>query len=321
MRVLVTGAAGFIGSHLVEFLLAHGHDVVGVDCFRPHYDVEARQHNLAEVQESPFAAQRFSFFTEDLVTTDLGPLLEGTSAVFHLAGRPGVRDSWGSSFSSYLHDNIFVTQRIAEGMLEFGVPRIVFASSSSVYGELGDRVKAGEHDEPRPLSPYGVTKLAAERLLLSYQDCFGIDVVALRYFTIYGPRQRNDMAIQKFIQAGLRKEKIFVYGDGTQQRALTFVEDCVRATIAGLSLPPAVYNVAGEKVVSLHQILDVIDAALPEPLQRVYSARQAGDVSATVADTSRLQASGFAAVVPFEEGIAQQVATEKKHFALLRERA
>ncbi len=302
MRTIVTGSAGFIGSHLTESLLDAGHDVIGVDAFRPHYSVARRRENLTA------ALTNSSFELAECDVASIDPsILDGVDVVFHLAGRPGVRDSWGDTFDIYVDDNIRATRKLLDTMVATGVPRLVLASSSSVYGELGNRSKASEDDACRPKSPYGVTKLAAERLAVAYQDSFGIDVAALRYFTIYGPRQRPDMAIQKFIEAGLRGDPIEIYGDGEQRRDVTFVGDCVQATVAAAEIEPGVYNVAGGSIVSLNDIIDVIESAIGHRFDRHYTAVQAGDVRVTSADVGRIRATGVKAITSLADGIEQQV--------------
>lgn len=313
MRLVVTGAAGFIGSSLSSALLEDGHDVVGIDTFRKHYDTRRREMYVSRLTSH----ERFELTVLDLAADPLDGVVDGADAIFHLAGRPGVRDSWGGAFDDYAIDNIVATRRVLDAAVHHEVPRIVYASSSSVYGELGKRTQARETDTLRPRSPYGVTKLAGELLALTYQDNMGIDAVALRYFTIYGPGQRPDMATQKFIEKSLRGEEIQVFGDGFQRRDVTFIDDCVRATAAGLTLPPNVYNVAGGSVVTLNEIMDGIDAALGFRMKRIYTQAQAGDVSVTSADVSRLRAQGVDADMPLSDGIKHQVEFTRNQVAPL----
>src|SRR5215213_5528429 len=227
MTALVTGAAGFIGSHLADRLLADGVEVRAVDRLSDYYDVDLKRANLANLETH----SSFSFLEGDLNQTELGPLLDGVEVVFHLAAQPGVRASWGREFEIYLSDNLLATQRLLEECRERELRRFVFASSSSIYGDA-ERFPTKETDPPAPVSPYGVTKLAAEHLSRQYFGGFGVPTVGLRYFTIFGPRQRPDMAFNRFIRAGLDGEAIDVYGDGLQERDFTYVGDAVEATVA-----------------------------------------------------------------------------------------
>jgi len=225
-RMVVTGAAGFIGSHVCEALVARGHDVVGIDSFSDYYDVAQKRDNLSALSGD----RRFQLIEGSLSALDLGPLLEGASVVFHLAAQAGVRKSWGAEFERYIEDNIRATQRLCEAM-KGRTARLVYSSSSSVYGQTA-RLPMCEDHPTRPLSPYGVTKLAAEALCLLYGANHGLPVACLRYFTVYGPRQRPDMAFHRFIRAALRGEPIEVYGSGTQTRDFTFIADAVAANLA-----------------------------------------------------------------------------------------
>ncbi len=244
-RVLVTGAAGFIGSHLVDRLLGLGHEVVGIDRRSPRSDRLAR-HNL----QAALAHSRFTWAEVDLADADLEPLLDGAGCVFHLAAVPGVRASWGERFAAYVNANVLATQRLLNACERVGVPRLVHASSSSVYGPAPAPSK--ECDPTRPLSPYGVTKLAGEQLCLAHavRPDTTVQVVALRYFTVYGPRQRPDMAISRLLAAALTGGRYPLFGDGTQRREFTFVDDVVTATVAvaevtadAVTPAPAVINV------------------------------------------------------------------------------
>ena len=239
MRVVVTGAAGFIGSHLTERLLANGHDVVGIDCFTDYYDRDLKEKNL----EPSRAHARFTFAEIDLVDADLKPALDGAAIVYHLAGQPGVRPSWGNQFDQYVRDNVIATQRLLECLKGNPIQRFVFAGSSSVYGDA-EMFPTKESALPRPVSPYGVTKLAAEHLTHLYTQNFGIPAVSVRYFTVYGPRQRPDMAFARFMEALSDGEEIEVYGDGEQTREFTYVSDAVEGTIraAGADVVGQIFN-------------------------------------------------------------------------------
>jgi nucleoside-diphosphate-sugar epimerase len=256
MKVVVTGAAGFIGSHLTEKLLAGGNDVVGIDCFTDYYERDIKEKNL----EPARGHARFSFEELDLVDDDLGPALDGASVVYHLAGQPGVRPSWGSQFDQYVRDNIIATQRLLEGLKGSPIKRLVFAGSSSVYGDA-EMFPTRESALPRPVSPYGVTKLAAEHLTHLYTRNFDIPAVSVRYFTVYGPRQRPDMAFARFMRALSDGQEIEVYGDGEQTREFTYVSDAVEGTIkaAGADVIGQVFNLGGGSRVTVNQVLATLE--------------------------------------------------------------
>jgi nucleoside-diphosphate-sugar epimerase len=256
MKVVVTGAAGFIGSHLTEKLLAGGNDVVGIDCFTDYYERDIKEKNL----EPARGHARFSFEELDLVDDDLGPALDGASVVYHLAGQPGVRPSWGSQFDQYVRDNIIATQRLLEGLKGSPIKRLVFAGSSSVYGDA-EMFPTRESALPRPVSPYGVTKLAAEHLTHLYTRNFDIPAVSVRYFTVYGPRQRPDMAFARFMRALSDGQEIEVYGDGEQTREFTYVSDAVAGTIkaAGADVIGQVFNLGGGSRVTVNQVLATLE--------------------------------------------------------------
>lgn len=252
MRVVVTGAAGFIGSHLSERLVADGHDVLGLDSFTDYYSRDSKERNL----EAARAHRNFSFEELDLVVADLKAALEGAEVVYHLAGQPGVRPSWGHQFDNYARDNILATQRLLEHLKGSPLRRFVFAGSSSVYGDA-ESFPTRESALPRPVSPYGVTKLAAEHLAFLYTRNFGLPVVSVRYFTVYGPRQRPDMAFSRFMSALSAGEPIEVYGDGEQTREFTYVSDAVEGTIkaAAADVAGQVFNLGGGSRVTINKVL------------------------------------------------------------------
>ncbi|GAC1508564.1 MAG: NAD-dependent epimerase/dehydratase family protein [Candidatus Dormibacteraceae bacterium] len=254
--VVVTGAAGFIGSHLCERLLALGHRVVGIDSFTDYYDRALKEQNLKASTAHP----DFTFEELDLVESDLGQVLRGADVVYHLAGRPGVRPSWGEQFDSYVRDNIVATQRLLECLKETPVKRLVFTGSSSVYGDA-EMFPTKESALPRPVSPYGVTKLAAEHLTLLYAKNFGLPVVSVRYFTVYGPRQRPDMAFARFMQALADGERIQIFGDGEQTREFTYVADAVEGTIkaATADVVGQVFNLGGGSRVTINRVLATLE--------------------------------------------------------------
>ena len=293
MRYVVTGAAGFIGSHLAEALLADGHDVRALDCLTPYYDPRLKEENAAALD-----LERV-----DLAEDDLD--FAGADAVFHLAGQPGVR-SFGSVFPDYLRDNALATQRVLEAAAAAEV-RVVFASSSSVYGDA-ERFPTGEDVEPRPVSPYGVTKLACEHLARTYARSFGVDAVTLRYFTVYGPRQRPDMAFARMIGALGAGQPFELYGDGSRSREFTYVGDAVRATIAALEAPTgAVYNVGGGSEASMEEAIALLGRVTGRELRVERTQAAAGDMRRTAADTSRIRSElGWSPTTGLEDGLRLQ---------------
>jgi nucleoside-diphosphate-sugar epimerase len=305
-RVLVTGAAGFIGSHVVDALLAEGHSVVAVDRRSPVDDPIAAV-NMADVG----ASSRLTLVVADLGTADLARLLTGCDTVFHLAAVPGVRDSWGDRFAAYLEANVQVTQRLLEACCRAGVRRMVVASSSSIYGPASGPSK--ETDPPRPVSPYAVTKLAAEHLCSVYADRTGsvTTVVMLRYFTVYGPRQRPDMAIGRVLASALSGVRFQLYGDGTQRRDFTHVAEVVDATIAAAQVPArgaVVINVGGGATYSMREVLRVVEEFTGRPVPVATAAARPGDVTVTSADVGLARRLlGYRPQVPLREGIRNQL--------------
>jgi len=304
MKALVTGAAGFIGSHLSAALLDRGATVVAVDCFTDYYARSIKEKNLDENRPRP----GFQFVETAIADADLEGLLEGVTHVFHLAAQAGVRKSWGRDFKAYTINNVDATQTLLEACVGRPVERFVYASSSSVYGDAA-AIPMRESALPRPLSPYGVTKLAAEHLCMLYQANHGVPACAMRYFTVYGPRQRPDMAFHRFIKAALREEPISLYGDGGQTRDFTFVADAVAATIAAgeRGVPGRAYNVGGGSRVSMNDVLHIIERIGGHPLRITREAAQKGDMRDTYADTTRARADlGFVPSISLEEGIQEQ---------------
>jgi len=304
---LVTGVAGFIGSHLAERLLAEGYDVFGVDCFTDHYPRSLKEANLQRLSPSP----GFRFFPLDLRFADLRPLLSGVAYIFHQAAQPGVRSSWGTEFELYVQHNVLATQRLLEAVKDVGhdLRRFVFASSSSVYGEV-EELPVREECLPRPYSPYGVTKLAAEHLCVLYHRNFGLPTISLRYFTVYGPRQRPDMAFRRFTTAMLSGEPLQVYGDGEQTRDFTFVSDAVQANLLAMQQGDdgGVYNIGGGSRVTVNETIRMLERITGVAAQIVYRPLQHGDVRDTWADTSRARAElGFLPQVSLEEGLRAEV--------------
>jgi UDP-glucuronate 4-epimerase len=306
MRALVTGCAGFIGSHLTESLLKDGHEVLGVDCFTDNYE---RSQKLANLRTA-LGFESFRFARCDLAGTDVSRLLDGCDTVFHLAAEPGVRSSWGSRFDVYLRNNVAATQRLLEAALALPDLRFVYASSSSVYGQA-ERLPTPEDARPQPLSPYGVTKLGAEQLCLLYHANHGVETVALRYFSVYGPRQRPDMAFNRFCRAALADEPITLFGDGRQTRDFTYVADVVAATRAAALSPAApggVYNVGGGSRVSLRETLDVLAAVSGRDLDVRCAEREHGDVADTGADIARARRDlGFTPRTSLDAGLSAEL--------------
>jgi len=307
-HVVVTGAAGFIGSHLAETLLDRGHDVIGIDAFTGRYAPADKWGNLSGLLARP----GFELHRVDLATADVGSLLAGATAVFHLAAQPGVRTSFGPGFSGYLHDNVLATQRLLESCVRAEVPRLVFASSSSVYGD-SPSYPTTEESRTRPVSPYGVTKLAAEHLCQAYARLAAPSMVVaiLRYFTVYGPRQRPDMGFRRFIEAALGDRPIVVYGDGRQTRDFTYVDDVVRATLLAMAAPveAEAINIGGGHQVSLNEAIDLIGAATGRRLRTDRRPPLAGDARHTGADGTRAEALlGYRPETGLATGLAAQVA-------------
>ena len=304
MKAVVTGTAGFIGSHLAQGLLDDGFEVVGIDAFVDYYPRQAKEKNLAPLRDH----RAFRFVEGQVQSLDLRPLLEGAAHVYHLAAQAGVRASWGRDFSLYTDHNVLATQRLLEAALESGRPRIVYASSSSVYGDT-NAMPLREDSPCRPVSPYGVTKLAAEHLGHLYERNHGLPVTSLRYFTVYGPRQRPDMAFHRFLKAARDGEPIRVFGDGEQTRDFTFVADIVQATrAAALSgRPGTAYNVGGGERVSLNAVLKTIEGITGRPFDVRREAPQKGDMRDTAADTSAARRDlGFRSTVSLAEGLGRE---------------
>jgi nucleoside-diphosphate-sugar epimerase len=298
---LVTGAAGFVGSHLTERLVAEGWRVRAVDCLTDYYDVGQKRANAD--------ALPVEVLDDDLRTCDVAALLDGVSAVFHQAGQPGVRASW-DAFDTYVGHNVLATQRLLAASAGAGLERFVFASSSSVYGDA-ERYPTTEDDLPAPRSPYGVTKLAAEHLCGVYAANHGVPTVSLRYFTVFGPRQRPDMAMHRLIEAALGGEAFALYGDGTQVRDFTYVGDVVEANVRAAThdvAPGTVLNVAGGTDASMHEVIrTVADLTGAEvPLRREPAAK--GDVRRTGGARGRVRdLLGWAPTVGLRDGLARQV--------------
>jgi nucleoside-diphosphate-sugar epimerase len=311
VRCLVTGAAGFIGSHVTQALAAQGHEVVGVDCLTSYYDRLRKEVNIREAA----ARGPFQFLELDLHDAAVARLLKGTDVVFHLAGQPGVRSSWGASFADYVRNNVTVTQRLLEASQEAGIRRFVYASSSSVYGNTA-QLPTTESAPCRPFSPYGVTKLAAENLCSAYADNGRVETVSLRYFTVYGPRQRPDMAFSRFISTALRGDPLPLNANGDQVRDFTYVDDVVRANLAAAVLPVspgAVFNIAGGVRVTMTEVLLLLQEVLDVHVGIEPRQAQAGDVRATAGDTAAArEVLGWSPVVDLRSGLERQVSWQRE---------
>jgi UDP-glucose 4-epimerase len=306
MRALVTGAAGFIGSTLADRLLADGADVVGLDSFTDYYPRALKERNLMTAKAHP----RFRFIESRIQDADLRSLLADRTHVFHLAAQAGVRKSWGRDFTVYTTNNVEATQVLLEACVGLTLDRVVYSSSSSVYGD-NVALPMREDALPQPVSPYGVTKLAAEQLCYLYYANEGVPAVSLRYFTVYGPRQRPDMGFHKFLRAALLDQPITVYGDGEQTRDFTFVHDAVAANIAAAAhgVPGRVYNVGGGSRVSINHVLEMIGRVSGRKPRITVDPAQKGDMRHTYADTSLARAElGFVPKVGLEEGLAAELA-------------
>jgi UDP-glucuronate 4-epimerase len=301
--VLVTGAAGFIGSHLCERLLRDGHVVHGVDSYSDHYARSLKEQNVAPLRRQA----GFHFHLRDLVGAPLDDLVREAEVVYHLAARPGVRDSW-DYFDDYAHANILATKQVLDACAAHGT-RYVYASSSSVYGN-SPVLPAVEQLASKPISPYGVTKVMAEVMAGSYMESHEFDVVGLRYFTVYGPRQRPDMALARFVEAALDRRAVTVFGDGRQQRDFTYVDDIVEGTIlaARQGVPGEVYNLASSQPVPLIHVLGLVGELVERELEVEFVDSQVGDVRDTWGDIEKAASQlGYRPRTSLEDGLAAQL--------------
>ena len=301
MKALVTGAAGFIGSHLTGALLDRGATVIGLDCFTDYYPRAVKEANLDQNRHR----EGFRFVEARIQDADLPSLVDGVTHVFHLAAQAGVRKSWGRDFNTYTENNVEASQQLLEACVGRPLHRFVYASSSSLYGD-NVAIPMREDALPQPVSPYGVTKLAAEQLCYLYQVNHGVPATSLRYFTVYGPRQRPDMAFHRFIRAALEGAPITLYGDGEQTRDFTFVTDAVAGTMAAgdRGVPGRAYNLGGGSRVTVNHVLEIIGRVTGQPLTIRREPAQKGDMRDTYADTSLARADlGFAPRVSLQEGI------------------
>lgn len=306
MHAVVTGAAGFIGSHLARRLRDDNHEVTGIDSFTDYYGESLKRANADAVIHSGV-----TLLEADLNSADLDAILNGVDVIFHLAGQPGVRSSWGHDFPIYTRSNVDATQRLLEASRNAGtLKRFVYASSSSIYGDA-ESYPTREDAQPRPVSPYGVTKLAAEHLCTLYAKNFGVPTVSLRYFTVYGPGQRPDMAFTRFLRAAVEGHKLTVYGSGEQIRDFTYVGDVVSANLlaaAGDLRPGTVLNVAGGSHTSVNEVLEIIGDLTGSPPATEYVERAVGDVQRTGGDTTAIRSAlGWIPSVSLRDGIRSQL--------------
>ena len=313
LTCMVTGAAGFIGSHLAERLVAEGHRVIGVDCFTEYYPRAVKERNLAALRRMP----GFTLIEADLRTAALEPLLEGVDVVFHNAAMPGLIRSW-TEFDEYMTCNLLATQRLLEAARRVGIQHLIHASTSSVYG----RDSSGDETKPtRPISPYGITKLAAEQLVRAYGENFGLPYTILRYYSIYGPRQRPDMGYYIFITAILRGDPITVFGDGEQSRGNTYVMDCVEANLAALAHGPTgeVFNIGGGEEITLNQLIAKLEALIGRRAIVRRGPPRPGEQRRALADIRKAQrVLGWAPRVSLDEGLRAQIAWQRAELEVVR---
>ncbi|MCK4389153.1 MAG: NAD-dependent epimerase/dehydratase family protein [Desulfobacterales bacterium] len=301
MRILVTGAAGFIGSHLCEYLIEKGCKVVGIDNFMDYYPRTIKESNIADLRKH----RDFDFIEESLLGVDLKKLVCGVDVIFHQAAQAGVRASWGQNFKIYSDNNILVTQMLLEACRQRPVKKFVYASSSSIYGDTED-LPMREFSLPCPVSPYGVSKLAGEHLTWLYFKNFGIPTVSLRYFTVYGARQRPDMAFHRFFRWALEDQPIKVYGDGKQSRDFTHVDDIVEANWLGFenALPGEVFNIGGGSRITVNEVIKIIGEIVDRELKVEYQATQKGDVRHTMAEITKAEEKlGYKPKVSIQDGL------------------
>lgn len=313
MRALVTGAAGFVGSHLVEGLVAQGDTVLGVDCFTTYYDVAQKRANAAGL-----AGPAVEMVDADLRVAAIEPLLDGIDVVFHQAAQPGVRLSWSSGFREYVEQNVIVTQRLLDAVLVAGARRVVYASSSSVYGHQA-RYPVREDDLPAPFSPYGVTKLAAEHLCGVYAENWGLPTVSLRYFTVFGPRQRPDMSIYRLCESALGGDVFPCFGDGSQIREFTYVSDIVSGNLAAAAAdvaPGTIVNLAGGGEITLSDLIVMVGDIAGSPVGVEARPFEPGDSRRNGGAVDRANARlGWEPQVPLADGINLQLAWHRSRIA------
>ncbi|MDI6811325.1 MAG: GDP-mannose 4,6-dehydratase [archaeon] len=305
-KALVTGCAGFIGSHLVDKLLEQGYEVIGIDCFTDYYQREIKEANISNASNN----NNFELIEEDILNLNEYPEVD---YVLHEAAQAGVRASWGKSFEIYVRNNIEATQKLLEFYKDLNIKKFVYASSSSVYGDA--ELPMREDSLLKPVSPYGVTKLAGENLCYLYQKNYNVPTISLRYFTVYGPRQRPDMAIHKFVKAIFNGDEITVFGDGTQTRDFTFVDDAVEATIlaSGNDIVGEVFNVGGGSRISVNELIGMMQNIIGEKARLKYIEKQKGDVRDTLADVNKAEKElGWIPVINIYKGLEKYIKWYKR---------
>jgi len=305
MKILITGAAGFIGSHLAEKLVSLGHTVTGIDCFTDYYPRKLKEDNLSSIAKN----KNFTLIEEDLLKVPLEKTIKGTEIIFHQSAQAGVRPSWGSNFDTYIQNNILATQKLLEASKNFPIKKFIFASSSSVYGD-SPSLPVKETDLTRPMSPYGVSKLAAENLCMLYNKNFKVPVISLRYFTVFGPRQRPDMAFNKFIKAILNGEEIPLFSDGSQTRDFTFVSDVVDVNIQAMesNVGGEIFNIAGGARISVKETISKLEKLLDKKAKIKQLPVQKGDVKHTFADIGKAKKLlGYKPKIKIDEGLKQEI--------------
>jgi len=310
LKTLVSGVAGFIGSHLAERLIKEGFDVIGLDSFEDYYPKWIKEKNIESLLKSP----KFTFLETNLLSDDLwnsSPLasnLKEIDYIFHQAAQAGVRRSWGKDFQIYTRNNILITQKLLEITKDLNIKKFIYASSSSVYGDV-ESFPIKETATVKPLSPYGVSKLAGENLCQLYHKNFNVPITCLRYFTVYGPRQRPDMAFHKFIKALIKNEKIHIYGSGKQTRDFTYISDVIKATLLALNAPSGeVFNIGGGNKIGLMDALSLIEALIGKKAKIKKMDAQKGDVHSTWADIKKANSLlGYKSKILLEEGLKEEI--------------
>lgn len=315
MKALVTGCAGFIGSHLCERLIAEKIEVVGIDSLTDYYDPRIKHANVKKARQHP----SFTFIHADLKAMDLKMLVKSVDVVFHLAAQPGVRGSWGERFSTYVENNVLATQKLLEAMKDSSsLQKFVYTSSSSVYGQIRDEAVNEEH-RTLPHSPYGATKLAGEHLCFLYHANYGIPVISLRLFSVYGPRQRPDMAFARLVYAGVTRKTFPLYGDGRQERDFTYVLDVVEALILAARNQGAtgIFNIGGGHVLSMQQVIGIVEKIMKSKIQIGSKQAERGDVQRTSADITKSRTVlSFEPLHAIEDGLREQIEFMKTHLDL-----
>jgi len=304
-KCLITGVAGFIGSHLAERLIKLGYEVIGIDCFTDYYSRDIKQKNISGLIKN----KTFKFIEKNLLEIEFEEILENVQYIFHHAAQAGVRPSWGNNFKVYADNNILATQKLLEAAKGHKIKKFIYASSSSVYGDV-EELPVKETTPPRPISPYGVTKLAGENLCYLYWKNFGIPIVSLRYFTVYGPGQRPDMAFHKFINAINSNQEIIIYGDGNQTRDFTYISDVVEANILAMekNIIGEIFNIGGGTRINLNETIGLLEKIMNRKAKLKFIEEQKGDMRHTFADTTKARKMlGYNSTVGIEEGLRQEV--------------